>query len=534
MDSRNGFFQLIFKPDGTYLRLYPPTGSGNPITYDEVNKYLSGHRLPNFDVKTLGQAIAGSRESQIDVKLFTEEILPENECVDIFVSTDRMKAIGRFYPPSTNGKLLTENDILKSLVQAKIKFGVTHDNLNTFFKNRIYCEDIILARGKKPEEGSDAMITYHFNTDNKSKPKKNEDGSVDFHQLDMISAIKQGDVLATLSPAVYGKPGTDVLGAVIMPRKVNSKILKHGKDIYLSEDGLTMYSNVNGHAVLTEDRVFVSNTFEVLADVDVSTGDIEYEGNVNVKGNVISGFTIRAKGDIIVNGVVEGATLIAGGHIILKLGIQGMSKGRMEASGNIISKFIENAEVKAGGYISTEAILHSKVSAKGEITVGGKKGFITGGVIRSATAINIKTAGSTMGTNTVLEVGIDPELLEEYRTLEKNIIRMNSDKDKIMPILETYKKKISMGNKLPPDKLEYIRLLTQKCIELNQDIKESTERYDKIWTFMNDNESGSIKVQNIIYPGVKLVISNIVYYVRNEIHYSKFIRAGADIKVVAL
>jgi uncharacterized protein (DUF342 family) len=214
--------------------------------------------------------------------------------------------------------------------------------------------------------------------------------------------------------------------------------------------------------------------------------------------------------------------------------MQGMSKGRMEAKGNIISKFIENAEVKAGGYINTEAILHSNVSAQGEITVSGKKGNISGGAVRSATAITANTVGSTMGSNTLLEVGIDPEILEEYRSLEKNIMSMNSNKDKMMPILETFKKKLSSGEKLSQDKLNYVRILTQNCIDLNNKIKEDTERYDKLWACINDNESGSIKIQNIVYPGVKIVISNVVYYVRSEIHYSKFIRERADIKIVGL
>jgi len=51
---------------------------------------------------------------------------------------------------------------------------------------------------------------------------------------------------------------------------------------------------------------------------------------------------------------------------------------------------------------------------------------------------------------------------------------------------------------------------------------------------MNKNESGTIRIENIAYPGVKIIISNIVYYVRNEIHYTKFVRDRADIKLIGL
>ena len=257
------------------------------------------------------------------------------------------------------------------------------NDLDALMAERVYCTPIILAKATPPIEGKDAKITYHFNTDLTLKPKMLEDGSVDFHTLDTICPVRAGDLLAELEPAVQGRPGIDVCGGLLRPVKVKQRILRVGKNIKLSEDGLKAYSEVNGHATVEGEQVFVSNMYEVPANVDTSTGDIEYEGNVLVHGNVLAGFSITAKGDIVVEGVVEGANLRAGGHIILKRGIQGMDRGVLHANGNVISRFIESATVEAGGYVSADAIMHSTVSAKGDITVDGKKGFITGGVIRS-------------------------------------------------------------------------------------------------------------------------------------------------------
>ncbi len=534
MENRNSFFSLVLKQDGTYLRLYPAVGVGKQIDYDEINNYLTDKRIYDYDIRAVGQAITALHDRPVEVKLTPVTVLPENEYVRITVSLDRMYAVGRFYPPSTHGQHMTVNEVMKSLTQSGVRYGILKNNINSFFTNRKYCEDYLLARGTSAVEGKDAIITYNFNTDNTLKPKLNEDGTVDFHQLDTISSINKGDILATLSPAVQGKAGMNVCGNAILPKKVVNRILRHGRHIHLSEDGLIMYSDVSGHAVLTAGKVFVSDTYEVLANVDASTGDIVYEGNIAVKGNVITGYSITAKGDIIVNGVVEGALLVAGGQIILKRGMQGMNKGRMEAGSNIISKFIENAQVVAGGYVTTEAILHSKVSAKGDIVVGGRKGFITGGETHSGTTITVKNAGSTMGTNTLLEVGFDPAIIEEYRNLEKSIIKMKADMEKLLPVLEAYKKKINSGEKLSRDKLDYIRLATEKCLALRNEIKESGSRYDQLKIEMNNCEGGSISVKNIAYPGVKIVISNVNYYVRKEVHYSKFIRDRADIKIVGL
>lgn len=79
--------------------------------------------------------------------------------------------------------------------------------------------------------------------------------------------------------------------------------------------------------------------------MDNSTGNIDYPGNVTVRGNVKGGFSIIAKGDIVVEGVVEDALIQAGGQIIVKRGIHGMTKGILRAQGNVICKFIENATI---------------------------------------------------------------------------------------------------------------------------------------------------------------------------------------------
>ena len=123
--------------------------------------------------------------------------------------------------------------------------------------------------------------------------------------------------------------------------------------------------------------MFVSDILEV-KDVDSSTGDIDYEGSVKINGNVCANFSVRAKGDIEVSGVVEGAYLEAGGDIIITRGMNGMIKGTLKAGGNIVAKFIENAKVHADGYISTESILHSDVYAASEVLVSGRRGYPEG------------------------------------------------------------------------------------------------------------------------------------------------------------
>lgn len=531
MSGRNGYFQLISKDDGTYLKIFEAVLGGQSVIFDEINRYLNNIRIYDYDKIAVGKAL-NELQGTVEVKLMPAILSTQDELLTVEILEERHYAKGRFYPPSNKGNLLTKEDIIQTLSKAGIRYGVDETAINLFLKDRKYCTDYILAKATPAIQGHDAAITYHFNTDLSQKPKTNEDGSVDFHHLDTISHCRKGDLLATLAPADHGKPGIDVCGNVIRPNKVINHILRHGNNIHLSEDGHKMFSDVDGHVTLTDDRVFVSDTYNIPADVGASTGDVDYDGNVVVKGNVLTGYTVKAKGDIEVYGVVEGAYLEAGGQIVLRRGMQGMNKGTLKANNNIVSKFIENAEVFAGGYVSTESIMHSNVSAQGDILVGGRRGFVSGGKLRSGTMISVKTAGSDMGTSTLLEVGIDPRISEEFRELEKKLALMNEDKEKLVQALNVIRKKVTSGASIGNEVKEYLKQVTQKNILLETKLKEVRRRYDTLSVQMENNTTGMIKIQDTVYPGTKVVISNVTYYVKDAIVHCRFVRDKADIKMV--
>lgn len=532
MIYRNAFFQLVMKDEGIYVKIFPARNGGKSLDFEELTNYLNTKKI-TFDLTNLHAQVVMAREP-ILVRLCDGKTYPENEKLYVKISADKMTVIGRFIPPSTGGNTMKKEDIVSDLAFHNVKFGVDNAVIEEWLKNREYCSDIILAKGKEVRNGSDAEITYHFRTDKSVKPRQNEDGSVDFHDLSVISKVNKGDILASLKREDPGDPGMTVMGEVIKPRTVKHLVLRHGKNISVSEDGLIMTSDVSGHACLEDDQVFVSDTYEVPANVDNSTGDIDYDGNVEVKGNVITGFVVKATGDVIVNGVVEGGVIEAGGQIILKRGIQGMGKGRLKAGGNVVAKFIENSDVSAGGYVTTDAIMHSNVSARGEIKVEGKKGFVTGGTIRSGSSIVVKTAGSTMGTKTVLEVGLEPEKIDEFHSTEKRIEDLSKERTQGVQLIALFKKKIDKGEKLAPDKLLQYKLAISNHKKISDEIDLLQERYNQLKEEMENFNSGFISVKGTSYNGVKIVISDASYYVRKDTDYCKFIKENGDIRITGI
>lgn len=527
----NGYFRLEIRNDGTYLIAYPPEPGGVPCDPNEILNYLDIYNV-DYDKIAIYNLFRNFSEKK-ELRITAIKVSAFDETMNLEISDNFTVVTARFYPEVEGGKKLTKDEILWLANKRGIKSGIKEDVIDKFLAERQYCTPYIIAEAEPPVEGSDAVVEYFFNTDLTKKPKMNEDGSVDFHQLDNLSKVEKDQVLAVLTPAVHGKPGIDVLGRAIQPRKVNVIFLKQSKNARLTSDGLQLISNVNGHAVLADKQVFVSDTYEIPGNVDVATGDIEYNGTVIVAGNVNSGYKVHADGDVIVEGIVEGAEIFAGGQIVLKRGIQGMNKGILNAGANIVAKFIESAEVRAGGFIQTESIMHSKVTAGAEIIVRGKKGFITGGIIRAGKFIEAKTAGSVMGTQTVIEVGENMNLVEEERELlnEKRTIRENIDKTE--KILFFISKKIKDREQLPKEKIIQFQQLSVSNKEFKKRIEEINARLEELDLMLENSTKGYVLVDDVIYPGCKVTISNISTYIRSETKHCRLIRDGADVRVTA-
>ncbi|MCI8483589.1 MAG: DUF342 domain-containing protein [Lachnospiraceae bacterium] len=533
MESRNGYFKLDVRDVGVFLLVYPPEEGGKPLECKEVTAYLDEKGYSMYDLKELNRALALTEGVQ-EVYVGVWNGLHEDEHMGINVSIDKMLVFCRFYPPSNNGKLLTTENIIDNLQFQKITVGINREEIQKFLENRHYCTNYIMAKGIPPINGKDAKIEYFFNVNHNLKPKKNEDGTVNYHELNTISRVEKGQVLAKLHKEVKGRPGKDVFGGAIQGRQEKSLKLEYGNNITISEDKTEIYSGVTGHASLVNGKVFVEDVFEVPADVDTSTGNIVYDGNVSIKGNVKSGFTVKAKGDIVIDGVVEAAFLSAGGQIIVKRGIHGMAKGKVEAKDNIITKFIENATVISGGYVEAGSILHSQVSAGTEIRVSGKKGFVNGGVIRAGNLVEAQTIGSTMGTLTRIEVGVDPQVKEHFGDLQKSIIQISKELEQMRPVLVNFNEKMQKKEPISPERIQQVQTIARSFKEkqqlLNSQRKELKEIHDQIQMSHN----AKIKVKGSIYPGVSVNISEVGMNIKSERSFSKFIKEQGEIVVRSL
>ncbi len=528
---RNGYFKIVKTAEGFGLSVIAPKDGGEPVRIQELINYLDQNGIV-YDLTKLKEATASSEDTVLSLGTGDCPAIRENYTLSI--SQDNMKAVARFTPASDTGERMTAAEFINDMSFRMIKFGIQTELLGKLFASSgVYCTDIAVAKGKMPRHGTDATIEYFFNTDVHAKPAMNEDGTVDYFHLGIVNPIKKGDLVAKITPEDPGEPGMTIQGNPVKPRDVKKLRHNFGKNLKLSEDKLELYSDVDGMVQLIDGAVFVSNVYTV-ENVDTSTGNIDFTGNVQVNGNIATNFEVKATGDVIVYGVVEGAKVTAGGNIVLARGINGMSKGELEAGNNVISKFIENSKVKAGGYVNTESILHSDVIAGTEITVTGKHGFITGGHVQADSKIEAKTLGATMGSQTIIEVGANPELKNEYNKTQKEIGELVKAIKDAQPIIQNFMEKKAKGVRMTADQLEYVKKTAENLEKMKVQLTEKNARMQELSEIFDPNKKSEVIVTGEVYPGTVIIIGDVSMTVKDSYKYCRFIRQGGDVKMAPI
>lgn len=525
----NGYFRLVNREGASSLKLFPATGDGKPINVADVVEYLT---MKDYacDLPTLKRAVESAKSKKQEISLGKEKRLPERECYKLRVGPDKMQAFVKFYAASEGGENMTAEELVNDLKLRGIKCGICKEAIEGFFAKREYLEEILVAEGREPVQGKHAYIEYKFSTDKKAKPTLKEDGSVDFFHLNILNHCNKGDVLAVLHPEVPGKPGEDLSGNRIQPAEVRKETLKFGRNIAISEDRTVLTAQVDGHVELVEGSVFVTDEL-LVENVDNSTDNIDYEGNVQINGNVATNFHVKARGDIVVKGVVEGAQLTAGGNIIIARGMNGMGRGVLKADGNIVAKFLENVTAEAEGYVTAESILHSRVTAGGEVNVDGRRGFITGGKVCATGSIHVKTLGSEMGADTIVEVGTDPKLKARLNQLQKQIGEDTKLLQTVQPTLVSAKQKLAKGAKLSPEQIQQIQSMAALNKQKTDAIAAANEEIEELQKQMMSTSETMVRVKDEVYPGTRICIGDVSMVVQKTTHYCRFIRERGDVKI---
>ncbi len=416
-------------------------------------------------------------------------------------------------------------------IRSHFKFGLNEPIVRQLLELRAKVDKSLVAEGKDSIDGKNGSIKYEFETNKPLIPKMNVDGTVDYRELDSINKVTSGEVLATIIPPIDGIAGKKVTGESIPFKKGKMPKFRMGKNTVISEDGIVLKSSVDGLIEIKNGKISVLEVLNI-DNVDNSVGNIDFNGNIIIKNDVLNGYSVKSKGSVEVRGAIEGGYVECEGDILVRRGIQGYNQLTIEGRGSLSTKFIENACIKVNGNITSESIMHSDVTSKSNILLLGKNALIVGGICRANHEVIAKVIGSPMATKTIIEVGIDPDIKKNQDRLEENLKVSNDNLEKLNKSLAVLER-LSRSNKLDSKKqVLYNDLLNAKeSIYLeNKSIKKELllikEKVDSL-------SNGKVKVSDTIYPGSKIIIGNSYLNIKRKMNNCTFYNNSGEIRIGA-
>ena len=320
--------------------------------------------------------------------------------------------------------------MLATLRQKQISNGILDDEAIEAWLAKSSVEKIVIAEGQEPIHGHDGEIKFHFETNFTNPGKINEDGSIDFRERGNIPYVSKEDLLAQKTPAQESKPGISVSGTPIPVDEVIDPVFDAGPGTELSEDGLSIHAVIEGQPHLDAmGTISVNSKLTIPGDVDFETGNINFKGNIIVKGMIKEGFTV--KGINLTAQEIEGGTIDLSGDLNISAGI---ADSNISIHGNIYAKFINHSNIMGfGNLVISKEIIDSDIMLSGSCQ--NEAGHIISSRITAKLGIEAGKIGTSSSKPVKLKVGVDEhiEILKEQavEALEASVSKSNLLKDEI-------------------------------------------------------------------------------------------------------
>jgi uncharacterized protein (DUF342 family) len=534
VEDKNGEAFVHLTYDGALLKVTPPVGRGRRISEAQVLMVLDARQVKNLDMRAINETIKAAAGEYIRVGDFDHN--PANDSsMSVDITEQGMKALLFVTPPGIGGHDITLESYLSFLKSNKVVVGINEAYLRSFADKPVYKERVVMAEGIFPVNGRDAYLQYNFETDqSKVRIREGINGKVNFKDLNIIQNVVESQPLAKKMAPEKGTQGRTVTGDFLPARDGKDIPLPLGKSVHVGEDGLTIIADMNGQVVESGGKINVEPIYTVQGDVSLKTGNIIFLGTVIINGNVEDGFSVKAAGNIEVNGTVEKAELDAEGDIIVHQGITGKGSGIIRAGKSIWARFIENTVIEAGNMVvASDGIINSRVDAFNRIICQGKRASIVGGRLRASEEINAKVLGSpTSGTETICEVGVDPKTKERLTKLIETKRAMEKQLEEIQLNMQTLINIKKQRKSLPEDKEAYLRELNEKRVGCITDLRKIIDDIEKAHDFLNNLQSrGRVSASSKVYPGVRVIIKDAREDVRTEYRAVTFVLENGLVKV---
>jgi uncharacterized protein (DUF342 family) len=458
----------------------------------------------------LPDAVTRELETQVAVPFDSIAEPATNGHVHVVVSKDEMLVHASFHPPSGNGSPLLLEEVQEAIEGAGVTTGLDWEAVKgcllTCNEQRSEVLDAVIARGKKPIDETPPYLILSEKLVSREKNEEAVGARIDFKELSLFTLVKKGDELASLVPKQEGAMGATVRGNAVAFSKQRVPFPRPGKNTRW--DNGRMVADCDGRFQVTADSFWVDEVLDILGNIDLRVGNIDFPGDVVVRGEILDGFSVKAGKSILCTGVIGAARIECGGDLVTQQGIVGKEKAVIRVGGAAEAKFLEGCALDAGGPVKVRtSILNSTIHTSDRVEMGDR-GIVIGGIVKAQNGISAAQIGTERGPRTEIHCGIDFKVEQKLVWIRDRNIAL------------AFKiREIETKVKSSPKAREVLTPLREKIKaaihQLNENARELVSRLDR-------NEGAEVSVRGTVYPGTYIEICHVSHFVNRPRNFLSF------------
>lgn len=419
------------------------------------------------------------------------------------------------------GECLIYDDILESLLGSSIKIEFVDTKLLAHCIELNEDASHVIAKGVQPIKGVDSQFTVLFNTESHHVPDHDAHGTVNHYEThSYINVAKNQPVMKRITHT-QGTAGMTVFGDTI--NADNGKAIKFllDKTVQIDKaDPNLLLAAKKGHPLAFENGIHVDDTLTI-KNANLSSGNIHFDGSVEITGEVFPNVVIEATGDIFIHGMVENASLISGNNITIGAGILSSKlfdhnddklspECTLIAEGTITGKYCNTIRATAKKDILIETYsMHSLLRAGENIIIGSNngKGVLIGGTSYASFSIKANVIGSNAYVSTNIRCGSMRSIKKLYKKTRSEFNRRESELSLLSTLLNKIKSQGSPST-VGTVVLKKAKILHDEINKLKQSIIDYEAKLHVLENEMHNTQHAKIKIQKKLYPNVHITINN--------------------------
>lgn len=437
-----------------------------------------------------------------------EEIIESKTIIEVSASDDGIAGFIKLTKQGPDPGPVTREELMEALKEKNIIFGIRQDMIEKLATKPIYNLKLEVARGIPPTAGEDGTNEYMVKKDMEYAPEINEEGVIDYKNLNYFQMVQKGDILCRITKEKPGRDGKNVYGGALPAKSGKPPAYPVGENTILLQNDTMLVSTCDGVVHFVRDIIAVKDLLKISSSIDQHTGNVNFSGDVSVEGDICNGYSAVVGGGLTVKGVVEDAMIRVEGNLHVSKGINGALNQVITVNGDLKCNYIENAIVHVEGNIVADYIIDSKIVCMGNIELKGKKELILGGDLKVKGELTARDIGSEKERPTKIE--IIGEKIIDTQLLEKIHAERESYNEKALALIE---KATSLSTILAAGKTEEISqqlaLVKKQMLLIRERINYLSDRLTEVENNWHMEYDGCVVCKRKMYQGVSIYFGEV-------------------------